>query len=449
MAVYRVNQIVEQKPAPKGELTRFGPLLIDEDSLTIFLEPSDDSVELPAATNSSAGVMTASDKAKLDGLTPPVPQNLGQGSHTDSALEITIDGGGSNTTLPAATSVLSGVMTATHAKAVERLQIMYFQFGYSPGDTVESGGVVSDDGYLCIANVTTDTKAAPQPSGSVFWASELGAFELPDTPAWQSTTVDENYIITAQRYTFPQGMYLKRVRIWATEIDTSNYQYEVWSVTNPGQPDEDRQLWTSYFATEVGWNVITGPPILIAAGVVLDIAIIKVSQAQDQAMNALYVYKNDNGNPGEGEIFHQSSGIMRVHKTDKDDVDRTAFLEAMDIGDTITNTSTGTTWSITLVDIRGSHVRYTLEPVLRDPESETTFSFVQKTSYPLPYVWLTDHYVSASEIQGGFTVDNYADIVWNNDAHGIDIELEAITFSTDWTILSFPPSQEVVAASVP
>jgi hypothetical protein len=69
---------------------------------------------LPAATTSLAGLLTAADKAKLDGIAVGaqvnVPTNLGVSAGTTSGPTIT-SSTGSNATLPAASTTASGVVT--------------------------------------------------------------------------------------------------------------------------------------------------------------------------------------------------------------------------------------------------------------------------------------------------------------------------------------------------
>ena len=69
---------------------------------------------LPAATTSLAGLLTAADKAKLDGIAAGaqvnVPTNLGVSAGTTSGPSIT-SSTGSNVTLPAASTTASGVVT--------------------------------------------------------------------------------------------------------------------------------------------------------------------------------------------------------------------------------------------------------------------------------------------------------------------------------------------------
>lgn len=401
---------------------------------------------LDSATQAIAGLLSAVDKAKLDTY-PPVyaptpPQNLGQGSHTANSLEITIDNGGSNTTINEASTSQAGLMSASDATALRRQQLMYFKDDYIPGDLVEPGTVVLDDDYLCMALVQTSDRAAPQFLSSYLWGSSYGAYELPDNPAWANNSVLNDFIITAQRYVAPTTEIIDSYRIWASEL-TTEYHYELWLVLHPGTVDEIRDLLGSYRPNIIGWNLFNIPPKVVREGTVFDIALLKVSDATDVIFTPYYDYKQTNGNPSQGELYHQNNTTeMRVHKTDENDSDWTTELEGMQPGGLIE--ADGTVWNINEVDVRGSHVRFHVTPGYRISEDKYTFNFTTKQSYNLPYVTIADHYTTAPGIQGGFSDISYTGIVWNNNAHGIDIRLREVYISPDWRILVLPSSVNLV-----
>lgn len=91
-------------------------LSTDRDATTVTVEnTSGDDAVLPAATGSLAGVMTGADKAKLDGITagaqPNVATNL---TFTRDGSTLTVESNtGSDAILPAATTSLAGLLTAT------------------------------------------------------------------------------------------------------------------------------------------------------------------------------------------------------------------------------------------------------------------------------------------------------------------------------------------------
>jgi len=86
-------------------------------STTLTVNSSDGTnAVLPAATVSVAGVMTATDKTKLDGIATGAQVNVGtniaQGTRTTTTVPVT-SSTGTDATLTAATTLLAGVMTST------------------------------------------------------------------------------------------------------------------------------------------------------------------------------------------------------------------------------------------------------------------------------------------------------------------------------------------------
>ena len=123
-------------------------LTVTENASTVTIASSTgDNDDIQAATTSLAGVMSAADKTKLDGIDTGaevnVPTNLGN-SATGTALTIT-SSTGTNTNLPAATTTTWGVMTDEDKTKL---------------DGIEALADVTDAG-----NVTTSLVAATAISG--------------------------------------------------------------------------------------------------------------------------------------------------------------------------------------------------------------------------------------------------------------------------------------------
>jgi len=124
-----------------------GALPIEVDSTT---DPSSPEISVKEATTSSSGVMSAADKQKLDsiesGAEANVAQNLDYTASASGGL-VTIDGGGTDATVPIATSVIAGLMSPTDKQTLDNLVA-------SPGGVLS---VIGGDGI----NVDSTNAGAP------------------------------------------------------------------------------------------------------------------------------------------------------------------------------------------------------------------------------------------------------------------------------------------------
>ena len=115
---------------------------------------------LPAATNSAAGVMTAADKFKVEGIETGAQVNVATNlanAPTVSNVLVT-SSTGADTALPAATSLLAGVMTAADKAKLTGIEASANNYSLPAATTEVLGGVkvgdglaVSGDGLLSVA----------------------------------------------------------------------------------------------------------------------------------------------------------------------------------------------------------------------------------------------------------------------------------------------------------
>jgi hypothetical protein len=84
--------------------------IADADSVEIT-SSTGNSVVVPSATPTVAGVLSAADKAKLDGLSGSGETNLSIENRTDETLDVASDTG-TDATIPKATTSLAGLMSA-------------------------------------------------------------------------------------------------------------------------------------------------------------------------------------------------------------------------------------------------------------------------------------------------------------------------------------------------
>jgi hypothetical protein len=139
---------------------------------------------LPAATTTLAGVMTGADKTKLDGIaTGATLTNLG---NTPGASTVVItNSGGNNTTLPAATVSLAGVMTSADKVFITPTTTtltlvngwVNFGAGFITAQALKQGRLVSVAGVISGGTTTSGTlistiAAGYRPAGAMRFTVE-------------------------------------------------------------------------------------------------------------------------------------------------------------------------------------------------------------------------------------------------------------------------------------
>jgi len=315
------------------------------------------------------------------------------------------------------------------------------QFSLSFGGNLRPAGnqyfkneIIYDPPWTMVANKDTTDRPAPQATGLPFFASQLGT-----APPW--TIVNEAsaaFIVTGQRYHFTTAINILGWRFWVT--DPSPQKYTVILIIDPlgATPLIDIVLQDFEVASpgDDEWFPVNIGTRLVPVGAVFDLILLAESTAIPIQDSGVWVYKQSNGNPSEGEINHQNGGAeMRVHKTDKDSVAHNAFLEAMSEGDHISGG--GIEWIITSVSDNGTHMRYGVSPTTRAQEDDLTMTFSQEVAASINYVTLVDHFLGSASVEGFKGVDTITGRVLDESAYGVDIELQTMTFSPDWAVMAY------------
>ncbi len=142
--------------ADAGVMRVDGTLPIEVDNVS---DPAHPSVSILNATDTSDGAMSSADKVKLNTITagaePNVSQNL---SYDSTSNRVEIDGGGTNATIPLATSSNDGLMSSADKSTLDGLVS-------SPGGVV---AVVEGDG------INVDNSNAGAPVVSVEFGTTVG-----------------------------------------------------------------------------------------------------------------------------------------------------------------------------------------------------------------------------------------------------------------------------------
>ena len=318
-----------------------------------------------------------------------------------------------------------------------RPTVMSWLGEYVPGTIYHAGSVVLDGAWTMIALVESEDRPAPQAFGDPAWESELG-----DTPAWTSTQTAATTIISGQRYAWFDAGWIRRARLWIP-VAAADREHELWMVFNPTTNPRYQQLIGAFTPTTTGWLTVGLGETPIPEGTVFDLLLVtEGTSGTPSSFSAPWDYKQSGGNPSEGEINHQGNGWdMRVNHIDDNDSNQQANLESVQVGGTIS--AGGFTWTVLLVDPRGDHTRYTVDPATRISENTYTFTFEWLSAITLDYVYITDWYnadhETHAEIKGYFSDEGYdpSDLSkLNENAYGVDIEVQDAYISPDWDFLA-------------
>lgn len=294
--------------------------------------------------------------------------------------------------------------------------------------------VVLDGDWTMIANKTTTDRAAPQGIGPKYWASALG-----DTPAWAQNSASVAQLIVGARYTFTDARFLYTGRYWI--VYDPNITYEVWLVTDPlGNPHYNNILaeFTPTSDMNDTWLSIPLGQDLVPPGSVVDLLMVIRTKETENTFAYDWDYQRVNGDPASGVIAHQSGGgEMRVHQEDDGATDRTTDLDNIAPGSTIN--AGGIDWSVQAASKTGSVYTFLVQPVTRAAAGTYTVTFKWYGAQAIAYDHIVDHYQAVAEIQGikieggGYP----ADVVLDDDAYGVDIEIQDALISPDWELVSF------------
>jgi hypothetical protein len=161
---------------------------------------------LPAATTAAAGVMTAADKLKFDGLEPGAEVNVATNlANVPAATTLLVTSStGADTTLPAATASLAGVMTAADKTKFDGLDTGANNYVLPEATTSTLGGVKVGDGLAVQGDGTLSVAVNSN-------LNFLGSIDVTQTNPSGSETVGDFYVNSAA-----SGAPLVA---WGTDID--------------------------------------------------------------------------------------------------------------------------------------------------------------------------------------------------------------------------------------
>ena len=299
-----------------------------------------------------------------------------------------------------------------------------------PGEYYE-GDVVEHDGWLMTANKTTTDPPAPQDLENPTWISEITGIPGPFT----INTIAEPVYITGNRFHIFQPLRIRGYR-WYCPDASGNFTFEVWSADTAGNV---QQLIGPTTPTAVGWIEI--PYNFIAVqGLEIDLMVGVRSVTQPNSFASLWQIKNGNSNPGEGEAYFRNNATeIRVHNTDKNDVDQAANLALIEVGGTME--FSGSIWTITNITTTGSgasgrHNFFITPNQGRPSENETIITWTWGSSDPVPYAVLNNWWAGEDNADG-FEDDEYPPAGINDNFYGTDILADLLVASDDWDFMAY------------
>ena len=307
---------------------------------------------------------------------------------------------------------------------------------------------VLDSGWLMIANKTTTDKAAPQ---------IIGTPEFLYSGTAPTSLVTAKQVVSGNRYQAPTDIayQIGRIRVYTVVGNI----YRIFYVEDPlGAAIINELLY--FVGSSAGWVEFAVNTTILPQGGVFDLAVIATEPDPTPTTftgNWFYNTPNITDVPTAGNIIHatRESNEFRIHKVDGDLQARGPELEALNIGDIIDWGNGGTRWAIQSVIDNGTWMNLGVSPTTQEsPDGTRNFTFETTTANPVTRVEDVDYWATTPPEFGGaaqgFYVEDggYGDIVVNNNAYGVDIQLQRLGTSDDWEFQSLTGESSSAAAEL-
>ena len=308
--------------------------------------------------------------------------------------------------------------------------------GVRLGQEYEIGDVVTESGYTGIANTKTSDVLAPQPIGEPFYVSGFD-----DTPPWSNgSEPTTSSIWVGQRYNFSQSGFSDKVRLYLPEV-SGNFSYELWRVLDPTGTPKYENLFSEFIPDandDIGWITFATGRSLIQDGVTFDIIlIIKQKTIPPTTFNGDWDYTASSfGAPATGEANQDflDASSFRIHKTDNNSGDRSAELAQLESGDSFV--IDGITYDILGSTDSGAYFTFSVTPASRASSGIHNIQFNLPGDASVDYVYNTDHYSANTSVQGFFSTNGYTGLVLNQNAYGVDLQVQEAYISDDWDFIA-------------
>jgi len=307
----------------------------------------------------------------------------------------------------------------------------------------EVGDTVSDDQWTMVAITQTDDRPAPQPVGDLFWVRESVG-----EPAWESGSTTTNVLYLGQRYNFTESYRVSTIRTYHN-ADAIGLNVEIWAVMSPGTDDErisnilpGRVLEAEDLDT---WQQFNIGNLYVEAGSVVDLIKVVRPSTGSVTFTHTWTYEGATGDPTEGRIYHQRGSNLnqiRVHAVDNGGTDRSAELDNIGPGSTITMATSGYIWEVLSASNDGTIFTFIVDPGSSANNSTSDFTFLYIAPIPINYAYATDLFSFSPNVSGYFGSEYLPNepAYLNENGYGLDIQVQNMTSSDDWDVVAYPPS---------
>lgn len=313
--------------------------------------------------------------------------------------------------------------------------------GYWADGAYSANNLVVDNGWLAVARRDTTDAPSPQPVGDV-----RNIINVPGAPTFATNSVVSGSLIVGTRYTFPSQVYIRAARFQAPAA-AAGLRFDAWIVLDP---DTDPSFYVLASADVVSASD-TGKWVELPVGLtfVQDARKIDIIAAYTPATGSTsftyqWDYKRKNGNPPAKEIWHQSgsnSNQIRVHEQDLTETDRSSDLNNIAPGSQIEMLSGGNVWSVLAASKSGDVYTFIVQPASRAQEAVSNFEFQYFGALSISYLEALNHYNTLPDVNGFLSTSGYnpttAPPVLNQNAYGVDIQVQEVLTSDDWEFLAF------------
>ena len=315
--------------------------------------------------------------------------------------------------------------------------------------TYDKNDVVTDEGWLMIANKQTGDRPAPQTLGGPSTA-------LPDVPGFV-TQQNGSVVYSGHLYTFTQGGWIQGLRVWVPTLnETTNYQIVI---TKDPYGAPQTSVITSPVLNQNSWSIISLGNTIALAGDQYLVFVDALDSGTSTTWQYPWTYSGTSGTqpPGTGNWNRNNSeSTLRIDKLDGDGVDHTLELQVIP----------NTTFTITQLNDPNRFVVYTVTGSYNDVGAYYTYPIDEIDEGPngkplagqgtqiraeQPVASLTDYSeapgywagapaVPFADIQGYLAYDGISQPGVEDNAYGVDISFQRASVSDDWDFMSFSGS---------
>jgi len=309
--------------------------------------------------------------------------------------------------------------------------------------TYESDDMVRDGAYTMIANKQTNDKPAPAPAGALTWL-------VPDNPVWNPLQYT-GMVFAGVRVLPPADRFfeMSEFRVWLPNVSPDAH-YQVVIIDLITGLFEISTVFDGDILPVPGWLAVNVDPQFISEGDDFVIGLATANSAADTLYNHPWVYEgtSQTATPAAGNWNRDNQHlIVRISKTDDDATDRSAELAAVIPGSIIRPTSEadlGAFWEYETVGAgidQGTYYEFNVTLVSSGGAGPPVAQRCQvyfEVPVPLPadYVELVNHWAASPNLQGYIQFDSILGGTLNEDAYGVDVQLQEFTASDDWDLVA-------------